>query len=116
MRQLKKVVDCFTQVEFFDFPVCVLGEDLIKNQRVTVFDAQGRMDEFKQVGYNPQRFRSNKGDFCEDVHKTRLGVCDGCAARKRCAGIWKPYPRIFGMEAVQKGVKSCAVGFLNSKK
>jgi cyclic pyranopterin phosphate synthase len=111
IRRLEGIIDRFDQVEFFDFPACILGKKLIEDQRITVFDAQGRMDEFKQVGYNPQRF-SNKGDFYEDIHKTRLGVCADCAMRKRCAGVWKPYPRIFGLAAVEKAIGSCASDLL----
>ena len=115
MRRLREIADDFDQIEFFDFPVCVLGKELTQNQRVTVFDAQGRMDEFKQVGYNPRRFE-NKDDFCEDVHKSRIAVCKNCAMNRRCAGIWKPYPGIFGKASVEKAVRHCAVDFLSSQK
>ncbi|MCL4406060.1 MAG: radical SAM protein [Patescibacteria group bacterium] len=115
IRRLAGIIDRFDQVEFFDFPVCVLGKRLIKDQHITVFDAQGRVDEFKQVGYNPQRF-SNKGDLYEDIHKTRLGVCADCSMKKRCAGIWKPYPQIFGLAAVEKDIGSCIADLLGSEK
>jgi MoaA/NifB/PqqE/SkfB family radical SAM enzyme len=115
VRRLREIAEDFDQIEFFDFPVCVLGKELTANQRITVFDAQGRMDEFKQVGYNPRRFES-KNDFCEDVHKSRISVCKNCAMNRRCAGIWKPYPNIFGKSPVEKAVKNCAVDFLNPEK
>jgi cyclic pyranopterin phosphate synthase len=115
IRRLTEIVDRFDQVEFFDFPACVLGQKIIEDQRITVFDAQGRVDEFQQVGYNPRRF-SNKGDFYEDIHKTRLDACADCVMRKRCAGIWKPYPRIFGLASVKKDIKSCVADLSNLKK
>lgn len=107
MRSLQKIIGRIEQISLFDFPTCVLGFKLINNPHVTVFDARGRVEGFKQTGYNPERFESEKGVYT-DMHKKRIDVCNQCVMKKRCAGVWKPYLDLYGINEINTRIKGMA--------
>ncbi len=102
LNNLRKIVEKFDLVVFFDFPLCLFSSKMINNPRISFINAQRRTEEFKQVGYKPKRFDKSADEFYGDIHKQRVEVCHQCKFCKNCGGIWLDYLELYGRERGEK--------------
>ncbi len=98
---LNKVIEKFSLVIFFDFPLCLFSPQILKNSKVNFITAQSKMETIKQTGYKPKRFEKSADDFYEDIHKRRIKICQNCKFNKSCGGIWKDELDLYGKKEIE---------------
>ena len=91
----------FDLIVFFDFSLCLFSKRILENPKISFITAQGRMEEIKQTGYNPERFSKSEDSSYKDVHKRRIRICNNCGFNKICGGIWKETLDLYGKEEIE---------------
>ena len=84
------ILDKFELVNIFDFPFCLIPENIFEHQNCNILAAKGRTKIIKQVGYKPNRFKKESNVYY-DIHKIRSPKCAFCKYNKECGGFWKSY-------------------------
>lgn len=97
---LNSVIQKFDSVTFFDFPLCIFLKEIRNNPKINFVNSQIRTEEFKQVGYNPNRFSKINDNYYEDIHKVRIPICKKCPFFSSCGGIWKNYLELYSKKDI----------------
>jgi len=94
-RSISPVLERFQSVNIFDFPFCLVPEELFRKRNCNILAAKGRTEIINQIGYRPDRFKRKDGLYC-DIHKTRSEKCGICRYNSECGGLWTPYRNLYG--------------------
>jgi len=100
LNNLESIINKFSLITFFDFPLCLFNANLRENSHTTFITAQGRITTAKQVGYKPRRLKKEKKDIYTDIHKERIKICNKCQFYKECGGVWKDYLDLYGEKEI----------------
>ncbi len=100
LNNLESIINKFSLITFFDFPLCLFNANLRENSHTAFITAQGRITTAKQVGYKPRRLKKEKKDIYTDIHKERIKICNKCQFSKECGGVWKDYLDLYGQEEI----------------
>jgi cyclic pyranopterin phosphate synthase len=96
LNGLEGILNKFSLVTFFDFPLCLFKPKIRDNPYTTFITAERRKSTAKQVGYKPIRFEKEKGDVYTDIHKKRIAICAKCKFYRECGGVWKDHLDLYG--------------------
>ena len=108
LNRLQAIAPQFKELGFFDFPFCLLAPSLRQAPNVRLINTKQRLDDYRQIGYDPKRLKKNKKGFYQDIHRQNVDFCQRCRYYKECGGLWKEYLERFGDKELSRLAKKNA--------
>ena len=104
-RSLKPLIDNSQSITFFAFSPCFFPPDILKNKRVNLVTALGKLEVEKPISYNQNQEKTSDDSIeknLTDLQQKKIDICHKCIYAKKCAGIWSDYLRIYGDKEITK--------------
>lgn len=102
LNSLASIAGDFSELGFFDFPLCTFSPKIRSLKNVCLVNAKKRAETSFQVGYDPKRIEQSEKGIFTDTYRENIAICAGCRYYKECGGVWREYLNRYGGAEIKK--------------